>query len=93
MLKPFLLKNLGMDELIFRMRNFYSKMMIIKKRLKAKVLTKFSKVEVLETYFCKIYGVIQAIATSRNDNKANKLYNSIMAIPQKVLKHCFMQFI
>ena len=55
-IKPVLLKNMGMDICIDKMRFFYEKMIFIQKRLRDKLECRSAKVEVMLTYWDKIYG-------------------------------------
>jgi putative cell wall-binding protein len=79
-----------MDYLINKLKQFYARMIHYKVRFEHKISTKHCKIEVILTYWDKIYGQIQLIATKKKDKRANALYNAICAIKPEV-KHALLK--
>ena len=69
-LKEFLIDNIQKERLRIQLRTFYKKITFMQSRIRARFQTKGAKVEVLLTYWDKIYGYTQAKASKTNDKQA-----------------------
>lgn len=63
MLADFICIEAGKDELILKGRLFYKSISFIQTRLKNRIETKYAKVDVLLTYWDKLYGQMQLKAS------------------------------
>ena len=83
-LKPFILRMLGMEICVEKMKHFYNKMIFIQKKLIDKLESRAAKIEVMLTYWDKLYGKLQIKCTDRGDKKGNILLSKICTVPREV---------
>ena len=75
------------------MRYFYDKMIYIQKKLMNKLESKRAKVEVMLTYWDKVYGKLQTISSKRGDKKGNCLLCKICCVPKEVKLYVLREYI
>mmetsp|Transcript_13544 Transcript_13544/g.21126 ORF Transcript_13544/g.21126 Transcript_13544/m.21126 type:complete len:140 (+) Transcript_13544:1358-1777(+) len=66
-LKPFLQQNIDLEKIRVTVRDFYKSIEYMQKRMRAQLLTKSQKIEVLFNYWDKLFGQLQSRASKLKD--------------------------
>jgi hypothetical protein len=66
------------------MRDFTIKIIYIQRKVMTQFKTKYAKVEVLLTYWDKLYGQMQRQASMKHDKAATKLLGRIARVPMEI---------
>ena len=92
-LKEFLLDNMNKENLRIKLRTLYKKISFMQRKMRARFQTKGAKVEVLITYWDKIYGQSQLKASKTKDTEVTEMLMKLNTVPQAVRYECFWQYI